>query len=165
MKLVTKAKRHLDARLNDREISAMAEENQRRALFTFEDADFTAAMRDEVCEWLEHGKNMENHKRQQAFKTLRKDKDVPAPPPPAAPAPPPPAAPAPPPPAAPAPTVRIVDIVDAQTPVRQVDEQMALAVRMIAARNDVMTAEEIAASLQIAVEDVRAVLSSVNVER
>ena len=149
MKLVTKAKRHLDARLNDREISAMAEENQRRALFTFEDADFTAAMRDEVCEWLEHGKNMENHKRQQAFKTLRKDKDVPAPPPPAA----------------PAPTVRIVDIVDAQTPVRQVDEQMALAVRMIAARNDVMTAEEIAASLQIAVEDVRAVLSSVNVER
>ena len=48
---------------------------------------------------------------------------------------------------------------------RQVDEQMALAVRMIAARNDVMTAEEIAASLQIAVEDVRAVLSSVNVER
>ena len=81
------------------------------------------------------------------------------------PAPPPPAAPAPPPPAAPAPTVRIVDIVDAQTPVRQVDEQMALAVRMIAARNDVMTAEEIAASLQIAVEDVRAVLSSVNVER
>ena len=157
MKLVTKAKRHLDARLNDREISAMAEENQRRALFTFEDADFTAAMRDEVCEWLEHGKNMENHKRQQAFKTLRKDKDVPAPPPPAAPAPPPPAA--------PAPTVRTVDIVDAQTPVRQVDEQMALAVRMIAARNDVMTAEEIAASLQIAVEDVRAVLSSVNVER
>ena len=149
MKLVTKAKRHLDARLNDREISAMAEENQRRALFTFEDADFTAAMRDEVCEWLEHGKNMENHKRQQAFKTLRKDKDVPAPPPPAA----------------PAPAVRIVDIVDAQTPVRQVDEQMALAVRMIAARNDVMTAEEIAASLQIAVEDVRAVLSSVNVER
>ena len=149
MKLVTKAKRHLDARLNDREISAMAEENQRRALFTFEDADFTAAMRDEVCEWLEHGKNMENHKRQQAFKTLRKDKDVPAPPPPAA----------------PAPTVQIVDIVDAQTPVRQVDEQMALAVRMIAARNDVMTAEEIAASLQIAVEDVRAVLSSVNVER
>ena len=157
MKLVTKAKRHLDARLNDREISAMAEENQRRALFTFEDADFTAAMRDEVCEWLEHGKNMENHKRQQAFKTLRKDKDVPAPPAPAPPAPPPPAA--------PAPTVQIVDIVDAQTPVRQVDEQMALAVRMIAARNDVMTAEEIAASLQIAVEDVRAVLSSVNVER
>lgn len=137
----------------------MDEERQRRALFTFEDADFTAAMRDEVCEWLEHGKNMENHKRQQAFKTLRKDKDVPVPPPQAAPAPPPQAA--------PAPAVRIVPPLraEAQTAVPQVDENMASAVRIIAARNDKMAAEEIAASLQIAVEDVRAVLSRVNVER
>lgn len=113
----------------------MDEESQRRTLFTFQDGDFTAAMRDEVCEWLEHGKNMENHKRQQAFKTLRKDKDAPAPPPP---------------------PVRVVDV---EAPARQVSEQMALAVKTIAARNQAMPPEEVAASLQLDVEDVRAVLS------
>ena len=142
MKLVTKAKRHLDARLNDREVYGMDEESQRRTLFTFEDGDFTAAMRDEVCEWLEHGKNMENHKRQQAFKQLRKDKDMLAPPPPSAAA-------------APA----AVRIVEPPAPARHVDEQMAMAVKMIADRNIGMAVEEIAASLQLDVDDVRAVLA------
>ena len=151
MKLVTRAKRHLDGRLNDREVFAMDEATQRRMLFTFEDGDFTAAMRDEACEWLEHGKNMENHKRQQAFKTLRKDKDETAPPPATAPAPPPPVAAAQP--------VRAVDVTDVETPARQVGEQMASVVRMIADRNSAISPEEIAAATQLSVEDVRAVLS------
>ena len=153
MKLVTRAKRHLDARLDDKEVFALDEESQRRALFTFEDDDFTSAMRDEVCEWLEHGKNMENHKRQQAFKSLRKDNDAPG---------------APPLPAAPPPAVRVVDVAEpdvVQPPAQQVNEQMALAVRVIAARNDALSAEEIAASVGLDVEEVRAVLSRVNVER